>query len=91
MLDVNEFLLMNKVSFCFFRILINNQGAEVLRQHFLTKICQFLFIVDKAWRDNTISRKNRCLFVEWSAYKVGIFFSKFLMRSVHKQIYEHHS
>ncbi|KAL4003417.1 IQ calmodulin-binding motif family protein [Acanthocheilonema viteae] len=51
------------------KILINNLGAEALLQHFLTKICQFLFIVDKAWRDNTISRKNRCLFVKWSAYK----------------------
>ncbi|OZC06336.1 hypothetical protein X798_06676 [Onchocerca flexuosa] len=51
------------------KMLINDQGAEALLKHFLTKICQFLFIVDKAWRDNTISRKNRCLFVKWSVYK----------------------
>ncbi|CAG9538267.1 unnamed protein product [Cercopithifilaria johnstoni] len=51
------------------KILINNRGAEALLQHFLIKICQLLFIVDKAWRDNRISRKNRCLFVKWSAYK----------------------
>ncbi|KAM3722697.1 Protein abnormal spindle [Dirofilaria immitis] len=51
------------------KMLINDKGAKALLQHFLTKMCQFLFIVDKAWRDNTISRKNRCLFVKWSAYK----------------------
>ncbi|VDO44019.1 unnamed protein product, partial [Onchocerca flexuosa] len=55
------------------KMLINDQGAEALLKHFLTKICQFLFIVDKAWRDNTISRKNRCLFVKWSVYKIFIF------------------
>uniref|UniRef100_A0AAF5PN83 Calponin-homology (CH) domain-containing protein n=1 Tax=Wuchereria bancrofti TaxID=6293 RepID=A0AAF5PN83_WUCBA len=51
------------------KILINERGTEALLQHFLTKICQFLFIVDKAWRDDVISRKNRCIFVKWSAYK----------------------
>uniref|UniRef100_A0A1I7VUG2 Calponin-homology (CH) domain-containing protein n=1 Tax=Loa loa TaxID=7209 RepID=A0A1I7VUG2_LOALO len=51
------------------KILVNNRGAEALLQHFLIKICQFLFIVDKAWRDNAVSRKNRCLFLKWSAYK----------------------
>uniref|UniRef100_A0A158Q7J2 Calponin-homology (CH) domain-containing protein n=1 Tax=Elaeophora elaphi TaxID=1147741 RepID=A0A158Q7J2_9BILA len=51
------------------KLLINDRGAEALLQHFLTKICQFLFIVDKAWNDSLVSRKNRCLFVKWSAYK----------------------
>uniref|UniRef100_A0A8L7SZH5 BMA-ASPM-1 n=1 Tax=Brugia malayi TaxID=6279 RepID=A0A8L7SZH5_BRUMA len=51
------------------KILVNDRGTEALLKHFLTKMCQFLFIVDKAWRDDIISRKNRCIFVKWSAYK----------------------
>ncbi|VDK80701.1 unnamed protein product [Litomosoides sigmodontis] len=51
------------------KILVNSRGAEALLQHFLIKICQFLFIVEKAWRDSTVSRKNRCIFVKWSACK----------------------
>lgn len=71
---MGDFLLSDQITFSFFRILINDRGAEALLQHFLIKICQFLFIVDKAWRESTVSRKYRCLFVKWSTYKVGIFF-----------------
>ncbi|VDN06478.1 unnamed protein product [Thelazia callipaeda] len=39
--------------------LISDRGSKLLGQNFLTKICQFLFIVGKAWIDRPIRRRNR--------------------------------
>ncbi|VDN42137.1 unnamed protein product [Gongylonema pulchrum] len=51
------------------KTIVRKEGAKALQQHFLTKICQFLFIISEARNDDVISLKHRCLFVKSSSYK----------------------